>query len=141
MSLANIYPYFRTRMKSVGYTEWQDGFNTENIPSTVINKSFHILTPGIIGGSINQNHQNTETAVQIQFVLKGYRYPTEAKEKAMFETEKIIKDICKISNRTATLLNVVFNSSTMQALNSSDDNQVLVVLDFSAFVVLGPEET
>jgi len=136
MSLTNIYPYFRTRMKLLGFTEHEDGFNRDNIPSTLNNKSFHILTPSVLGGAVNQNHQDTATSVSVQFVIKGYRYPTEAKEKAMFELEKIIKDICNISNRTATLLNVVYEGSTMDALNNQDDNQVLVDIDFTAYVVL-----
>ncbi|MCA9313680.1 hypothetical protein KDA08_05220 [Candidatus Saccharibacteria bacterium] len=140
MSLANIYPYFRARLKSLGYTEWQDAFNRDNIPASIINKSFHILTPSILGSSINQNHQNTSTTVSIQFVIKGYRYPSEAKEKAMLETERIIKDVCKIVNRTSVLLNVIFEGSTMDALNTSDDNIVLVDMEFTAVVVLGPEE-
>jgi len=140
MSLRNIYPYFRVRFKALGYEEWPDAFNRDNIPSTIINKSFHILTPNILGGTINQNHQNTSTTVSIQFVIKGYKEPTEAKEKAMWEIEKIVKSVCKIANRTSTLLNVVFQGAVMNPLNSTDDNQVLVDMEFTAEVVLGPEE-
>lgn len=136
MSLANIYPYFRERMDSLGFEEWQDGFNRDNIPKTIRNKSYHILTPSMIGGTVNQNHQNTSTSVSIQFIINGYRYPTEAKETAILEIENIVKDICNIRNRTATLLNVVYEGATMDALNTSDDNQVLVDMDFTAFVVL-----
>ena len=58
----------------------------------------------------------------------------------MLETERIIKDVCKIVNRTSVLLNVIFEGSTMDALNTSDDNIVLVDMEFTAVVVLGPEE-
>jgi len=136
MSLANIYPYFRSRMKNLDFNEWKDGFNRENIPSTKLNKIFHILTPNMAGGPVNQNHQNTETTVSIMFIIQGYNDPTEAKEKAMLEVENIVKDICNIKNRTATLLNVIFEGLTMEAMNINDDNQVLVDMDFTAFVVL-----
>lgn len=136
MSLSNIYPYFRSRMKGLGYEEWPDGFNRDNIPSTIRNKSFHILTPDMVGGTVNQNHQDTSTSVSISFIINGYRDPTEAKEKAMLELEKIIKDIINIRNRTATLLNVIFEGANMDALNSNDDNQVLVDMNFTAIVVL-----
>ena len=100
------------------------------------NKSFHILTPSILGGPVNQNHQNTSTSVSIQYILNGYKNVTEAKEKAMLLNENIIKHICNIQNRTATLLNVVFEGLTMHQLNTDDDNQVLVDLDFTASVIL-----
>lgn len=137
MSLANVYPYFRARLNTLGFKEWQDGFNRENIPSTVIDGSYHILTPSASGGTINQNHQNVEVSLTVQLVFKGYRYPSDAKEKSLVECEKIIKDICSIQNRTSQLLNVVFNGFSMSALNASDDNQVLLELDFTGIVILG----
>lgn len=136
MKLVNIYPYFRARMKLQGFDEWTDGFNRQNIPSTIRNKSFQILTPSMTGGPVNQNHQDTSTTVSIQYILNGYRHSTEAKEKAMLLNESIIKDICNIKNRTATLLNVIFEGLDMDQLNPDDDNQVLVDLEFTAFVVL-----
>lgn len=141
MSLVNIYPYFRSRLNSLGFEEWKDGFNLNNIPKTIIDKSYHILTPDQSGGPSNQNHQDIENTVIISFFLKGFRNPTEAKERAMLDIERIVKDVCNIRNRTATLLNVVYNGSTMEAINADDDNQVLVQLDFSAFVVLSLCET
>jgi hypothetical protein len=136
MSLANIYPYFRARMNGLGFTEWPDGFNLENIPKTIINKSYHILTPDLAGGPSNQNHQDTDTSVTISFFEKGFRDPTEAKERAMLDIETIVKDVCNISNRTDTLLNVVFDGGTIDPINASDDNQVLIQLNFTATVVL-----
>lgn len=136
MGLANIYPYFRARMKALDFKEHKDGFNRDNIPATVLDKSFHILTPNGTGGGVNQNHQDVGTSVSIMFVLKGYRDPTDAKERAMQQLEKCIKEICNVRNRTDSLFNVVFEDYRMDPVNESDDNQVLVDMSFTAQVIL-----
>lgn len=137
MTLANIYPYFRSRMKSLGYKEHTDGFDRDNIASTVLNKSFHILTSTGSGGTINQNHQDVGVDVGLRYCVRGYRKPTEAKEDAMSQMQTILEDICKLSNRTSTLFNVVFNDFSMEQLSESNDNVVVVDLNFTAFVILG----
>lgn len=136
MGLANVYPYFRARMKAQGFKEHDDGFNRDNIPSTVIDKSFHILTSVGSGGSVNQNHQDVSSDVNVRFILKGYRKPTEAKERAMQQIENCVKEICNIRNRTASLFNIVFDGYEMDELSDSNDNIIIVDMSFTTQVIL-----
>jgi hypothetical protein len=71
---------------------------------------------------------------------RGYRDVTEAIDTAILGVETIVKDICKVSNRTSTILNVVFNSVEFSPLNEANDNSVLADMDISVRVVLGVEE-
>lgn len=136
MSLSNVYPYFRSRMKGLGYKEHDEGFDRDNIPSTVLNKSFHILSSSGSGGTINQNHQEVGVDINLRYCIRGYRKPTDAKETALKEMQTILEDICNITNRTSTLFNVVFNDFSMEQLSESNDNVVVTDLGFTAFVIL-----
>lgn len=136
MSLANIYPYFRARMNALEYREHEDGFSRDNIPSSLLNESYHILTSSGVGGSINQNHQDVGVNVNLMVAYKGFRHPSDAKEKALVEIDKILKEICNIKNRTSSLLNVVFDGFDMVELDVTNDNVVMVEMNFTADVVL-----
>lgn len=140
MSLNNIRPYFRTRLDGLGYLEHEDGFNRQNIPQTILNKSYHILVESVSGGPINHTDQFTESSVLVSVFFKGYRNVNEAIDDAISNVETIIKDVCKVVNRTSTLLNVVFEGSDFLPLSDTNDNSVLVEMRFSAQVEIGVEE-
>lgn len=140
MSLSNVRSYLKTRMDSLGYSEWRDGFKTDNIPETISDLSYHILVESIDGGAINHTHQETFSNVSMKVFYRGYRDVTEAIDTAILGIETIVKDICKVSNRTNTVLNVVFNGVEFSPINDANDNSVLADMDLTVRVVLGVEE-
>jgi hypothetical protein len=140
MSLSNVRAYFKDRLTGLGYTEWEDGFNFENIPETILDRSFHVFLGSINGGPINHTHQDTESEVILRVFFRGYRSEVLAIDESIEGVEEIIRDVCKVANRTATLLNVVFNSVEFNPLNAENDNSVFVEMSFAARVILGIEE-
>jgi hypothetical protein len=128
-------------MGGLGYTEHDDGFAVDNIPETILDKSFHVFIETIDGGPINHTHQDTESTVVLRVFFKGYRLVSEAIDNSILSVEEIIFDVCKVANRTATLLNVVFNSADFNPLNAENDNGVFVEMRFGARVILGIEES
>ncbi len=140
MSLENVRTYFRERLDGLGYTEWKDGFAVDNIPETILDRAYHVFIESISGGPINHTHQDTESEVVVRLFYRGYRMASEAIDESIDGVESIIADVCKVANRTATLLNVVFNNADFSPLNAENDNSVLVEMRFSARVILGVEE-
>lgn len=140
MSLGAVRPYFKDRLGGLGFSEWTDGFNFENIPETILDKAFHVLVESIAGGPINHTHQDTVASVVLRVFFRGYRDVSGAIDESILGVETIVKDVCKVSNRTSQVLNVVFDSADFEALNLSNDNSVLVTMRFSAEIVLGVEE-
>jgi len=140
MSLSNVRAYLKIRMDELGYVEWRDGFSIANLPETISDMSYHILVESIDGGPINHTHQDTTSNVSMKVVYRGYRDVTEAIDTAIFGVETIVKDICKVSNRTSTILNVVFSSVDFSPLNEANDNSVIASLNIGVRVVLGVEE-
>ena len=140
MSLANARSYLKTRMDGLGFTEWRDGFATDNIPETVLDRAYHVLVENIDGGPINHTHQTMSIQVSLKVFFRGYRDVTEAIDDSILSVETIVKDLCKVSNRTSELLNVIFNGAAFTPLNAFNDNSVLVDMDLTAEIILGVEE-
>lgn len=139
MSLVNIYPYFRERMDGLDFTEWTDGFSVTNIPQSILDRSYHILVSAVEGGPINHTHQNLVASLTLSVFYKGFSYPVEAIEAAICDIEMIVKDICKVSNRTRDVLNIVFVSSEINPLTTDNDNYLLLALNFEVQVIIDPE--
>jgi hypothetical protein len=127
-------------MDGLGYHEHLDGFNSDNIPETVLDMAYHILVVSIDGGPINHTHQNTVSRVSVKVFIRGYRDVTEAIDSAILSLETIVKDVCKLSNRTSDVFNVVFDSCDFNPLSNTNDNSVMLDITFSVQVILGIEE-
>lgn len=141
MSASSIRPYFAARLEALGFKEWRDGFTFENIPETILDRSFHVYLETISGGPINHTHQDITGLVVVRVFFRGYRDVTLAIDESISSTEAIVKEVCKVSNRTsAGLLNVVFDGVDYEPLTSQNDNSVLTTMRFQAQVVLNVEE-
>lgn len=137
MSLTLVRPYFRTRLNALGYEEWPDGFDYEQIPETVIDESYH-LTVGPIS-LVNTTHTVNEFSypILLRVYLKGFRDPAAAIDDAVERGEAIICDVTKITNATQQgIKDVVFGSFEPVPKASTNDNIVLMDFSFTAKVIL-----
>lgn len=139
MSLSNVRGYFRTHFKAASFTEWKDGFNRDDIPHSVINKSFHILNPTITQVNHNQLDLSLNETVECQFVLKGYRTPADAIDDAHTEIETLLKSTLGHENRTkstAGIKNVVLDNIDIEPYSEDNDNMVRVTMRFGVLVII-----
>jgi hypothetical protein len=131
-------------MDGLGYHEHTDGFNRNNIPETLLNLAYHILPGSVQGGPVSHTHQDTNTEVNIGVFFRGYRNSSEAIDAALLAMDTIIKDCCKIANRTNTgagIFNVVFEGAELSPLSSDEnENTVIVEMLFTVNVKMGIEE-
>lgn len=140
MSLTAVRSYFRTRLDALSFKEWKDGFNYENIPSNILDKSYHIMSGSVSGLSNNQTAQEVEQSVTIRVFFKGYRDPATGIDNAVTDAETIIKSCVKASNRlTGLLKNVKFNSMGISEIAISNDNAIMIEIEFTAFTILSTQ--
>ena len=139
MSLSKIKPYFRTRLDSLGYREWKDGFNFENIPETLLDKSYHIQIENINSLSQTMNDVSLEADVRLRVFKKGFRYVTDALDDAYSEIDCIILEILKPDLRLSNsggFKNIIITSSAIEEGSIDNDNFLLINLSFRAIVYL-----
>lgn len=138
MSIASVKAYARARLSALGYTEWTDGFNWQNIPKTLLENRFHVELQPSVGISNNQDHQTIET----QFTVRIFKAPTRD-PKTLIDTgaglaDTVIADLLLASNRlTQTGIKTVrFNSMAVEPFDTSNDNSLVVVMVFTALVII-----
>lgn len=139
MSVVASRDYLRSRARAVGLKEWSDGFNFSNIPSTIVNNSFHIEPGTGSGVKLNQEDQEISISHTIRVFIKGYRDVSAAIDSATKMTEDLIKEVVTAKNRLTQpngIKNVTLDGFNFDASDQTNDNLVVASITFRIFVVL-----
>ena len=137
MALTDVRPYFRARMDALGHKEWTDGFNTENIPSNILDRSYHLSNGSIASEASSHIGHEFLYPVTIKLFLKGYRDPKQGIDDAVGYGENILNEVLKSSNRLGTTIkDVIPQGMEILPLNESNDNAIILQVDFIARVIL-----
>lgn len=141
MSFQNLKPYFQDRMIVAlpDSNEWEDAFNIENIPSTILDRAWHIdFGPFVYTGTAH-TCLSFDCPVRISIFLKGYRSPNEAVDNAMIYANTVITEVCKPLNRLnqATIKNILPNTVDVRGLAQSNDNAAVLELSFDCKIIIG----
>ena len=59
-------------MDGLGYEEWQDGFNFNNIPETILDQAYHVGPAEISGGVANQLDHKFDYDLTLRVFKKGF---------------------------------------------------------------------
>jgi len=135
MSLTAVLPLFRSRLDALGYKEWDDVFNIENIPSTILNNSYHLEVSPVSGAGISHRVQNASMSVTLRVFLKGYRDIKTARDEAILSADGILCDIVASGTRLGTSVkNIIFDGYSLLPLDDSNDNAIIIEMNFTTFV-------
>lgn len=136
MSLASIKPYFSSKLSGFGYTEWNDGFGEDNIPSNLIDKAFHQRVLSINAASINQESYEMLVNHQIKIFFKGFNDPALAIDESLVASQSIISSCLKLSDYTqAGIKGLFFDQMSIDPYDDqANDNVVVATLQFSVRV-------
>lgn len=139
--ITDVRAYLRARAIAVGLHEWTDAFNVDNIPSTVIDKSFH-LTMGVAEGiQRNQRDQEIEYPVEIRIAVKGFRSPADGVDQALAFAEALVVEALDPPNSlTQTRIKTVFfQALAVDPVAQSNDNLVVATLSLRVMGALAVE--
>ena len=137
MSFTSVRPYFRTRMNSLGHKEWTDGFNFENIPESIQNRTYHIDANSSSGNSQNQTVLDASMNVTIRLYILGYRDPADGIDQAMSFAQAAICDIVNPTNANGTdIKDVQYSSKTIRPRSEDNDNTIVVEMNFAVRIFL-----
>jgi len=138
MSVTAVIPLFRTQMDGLGYNEWTDAFNIENIPSTIIDGSYHIEVGNGSGGVINQHVQNISMPIVLRLFRRGFRDSASMRDEMLGELETIICNILAPAIRlSVSVKNIEFDGFTLEPLDESNDNSAILEMNFTNKIILG----
>lgn len=141
-AFADLRPYFEARMKAVNpdLRQWPDGFNTDNIPSQIVDKAWHVqFGPSNYTGTAH-TCLHFVCPVRVWVAFKGYREPKKAVDTALKFADAIVSEVCTPANRLnqATIKNVLPNLIDIRELAQGNDNVVVLELTFDCELILCP---
>lgn len=136
--MSEIRPYFRTHMDALGYKEHKDGFNIENIPSSLLKNSYHIANPtGGRRGPYGNKTQEIEQDTVLSVFFKGYKNVGSAIDDVMVSYDAILTRIISNDNRLGdNLKNITLENMAMLPINESNDNAILLEITFTCLVYI-----
>lgn len=137
MNLSIARTTIRSVMEDLGFEEWTDAFNIENIPETLLDKSFHILSPSASGVKLNMHDQVIDFEHHLTIFRRGFQNPAEAEDSIIEDCEDILCSILSPENRLVDKLNIKFEGFTIDPLNIENDNSVKATIILIVQVTLG----
>ncbi len=135
MALKDVRALFRSSMESIGYEEWPDSFDFSNIPQSALDDRFHIEDGSI---SFAAQHQAFEVnyPLTIRVFKKGGLSPTQAVDDGLDIADSVLAVVLAPANRFgAGIKGVVINSVLPEPYSASDDNDVIIKLEFTAKLI------
>lgn len=135
--IADVFTFARARMRVLGFTEWLGGFNRD-VPKTQLNTRFHLE----LGQPTNAGNDQDNFSIEVPFTVRTFVAPAKNTppliDQMIARGDTIIADFVKVLNRqtVAGIKNVQFNTMTVEPLDESNDNGVILQLNFSALVVV-----
>lgn len=137
MSLTSVRNYFRDRLDGLGYEEYQDGFDFDNVGENIIDGLYHLQAGTITLNSQNQTVIDMTYPIAVRLYLHGYRDPASAVDSSIGAGEQIICDLVKVENAHQTnIKDVRFVSMEPLPKDVQQDNIILLEMFFDCQVVL-----
>lgn len=144
MSFSGAKPYARGLLTELGYTEWLDGFNFENIPRTMQNRAYHLELGQATATGINQDNHAGSVPLTVRLLLGGFRNPKTKIDDATALVERVVDTFVNPSNRLTQgvrndgkLVNVRFVDKSIEPYGPSNDNLMRAVIVFQCDYVRG----
>lgn len=138
MTLGEVQPFFADRLSGLGLKEWSDGFNVANIPSNILDGSFHVMVGNLSLGVVQQQVHEFKLSVTARLFFKGYRNPQTAKNIALNKAQEVFNDLLKPSVRLdqmSNLKDIRPVSCVASPLADSNDNSLILELVFECFLI------
>jgi hypothetical protein len=141
MSIADVKPYFRSRLNALELKEWSDPFNFANIPETLLDRSYHLQLGTVTQSSVGQQGMTLNVPITLRVFFRGFNKPLAAYDKASVAANDIILDCLDPlfrATQTNGIKNVLLGSSDILPLDVSNDNSMYVEQSYNVMILICP---
>lgn len=138
MGLADVRPYFRDSLETLGYVEHEDAFNVENIGSNILNGRFHLETGLVATGPAPHLTHEFLYPITVRIFRKGFRNVWEAYNAIDADAQSIYEVVLDTANRLTkfgdpvNIKDIIPESYIPLAFDESNDNAIILEMVFSA---------
>jgi hypothetical protein len=136
MSTSQVRAYFNTRVKEVdaNLRAWDDAFNLENVPESLVDIYFHVAYNDIAVSANTDISIEDSVSVVVTLWKKGFRDPVEAYDQ-LVDLGLCIRLNCLQPDKireTDNIKQVESSSVLLEPIEDSNDNIIKLSLTFNA---------
>jgi len=136
MALTDVRTYFRGKLDALGYSEWSDGFNSENIPQSLLDKSYHLEIGTITSATSSHLTYTFSYPLTVKIFLKGYVDPSGAIDDAILQSESILASILDTASRVGLdIKDVIPGTVDVLQFDASNDNDLILQMEFISIIM------
>lgn len=136
MALADVRPFFRTRMNGLGFIEHEDAFDPNNVPQSVLDNRYQIESGPVSSTITGQNVNELDFSITLRVYQKGGRDNVELVDDSWATADTILADIMQPSVRLGTdIKDIRLETISIEPLSGSDDNDLVILLGFNGVLV------
>lgn len=136
MSVSLVKPYVVGKMNTLGFTQWTDAFGEDNLPSTLLDKSYHFRIVSLDGVAVNQETMEFNLLFEVKIFFKGFHDTGDSLDQSLVDCQSVIADLQNIADQaTAQIKGMYFDSMTLEPFDEAvNDNIIVATLRFNARV-------
>lgn len=128
MSISVVKPFISAQVNSLGFEEWEDAFGENNIPSTIIDRSYHQAVVSVLGSGINQETVEYTVVHSTKLFFKAFNQTDVSVDNAIGEAEEVLKKFLSVPDYTSAGLKGVFLDSIDIAPFDNEENDNIIVV-------------
>lgn len=141
MILSQVRTTIRDRLLDLGYEEWT-GFADVNVPSTELERSFHVSVSGGSGSPLNMHVLKLPNDVKVTLWRKGFNNPVEAQDAGLASIQEVLCDLLNPAVRTTpSYRRIDLESYTLDPIAADNDTICKVVINLTVETILEVTQT
>ena len=139
MKFGVVRKYYSDVALGLKYSEHYDGFPTDNVPKTRLDRAFHVEAFTFNGSPQNQLDVRVDVPVTVRLFFKGYKIVNETILQATLAGESYIEKVLASETRLrhTDIRNVIFNQMFIEPYSGTNDNSVVCRMEFSTILFKG----
>lgn len=136
MILSQVRTTIRDEIIELGYEEWT-GFSAENVPETILDKTFHVSVSGGSGSPLNMHVLKLPNDVALTLWRKGFNNPVEAQDAGLETIQEVLCDLLNPAVRTTpSYRRIDLSSYTLEPIAGDNDSICKIVINLTVETIL-----
>lgn len=141
MILSQVRTTIRDRMIGLGYEEWT-GFSDENVPETILDKTFHVSVSGGTGANLAMHVLRLPNDVKVTLWRKGFNNPVEAQDAALGSIQEMLCDLLNPATRsTPSYRRIDLSSYELEPIAGDNESVCKAIVNLTVETILEVTQT
>lgn len=90
MKFGALVHFVSEKLVALKYKQWETPFSHDNIPSNIINKSFHITMGAATGKPANQHVHSFSVPITLRLFFDGFKSPVSGMQTALDDMDAVL---------------------------------------------------